>query len=1635
MFRPASSYSMASSTGNAASTAPFSTASFQHGQPAGSGLDDAVAELERGSKAWYRRAPNDWVLAELRERDAVAKTWTVAFVGSGAGKDPSLPLAVPDAQLAPANPELQAEQADLTQLSYLNEPSILHMLADRYGEDAIYTAAGPVLIAVNPCKPCPLLYSPQLVDAYRATAREATHGLAPHIYSVAGSAYRAMVREDEPQSIIINGESGAGKTETTKKAMQFLAALAGGGGGGDSGSNNTNNEHHQAQRVLDTNPILEAFGNAKTLRNHNSSRFGKLIEIHFGAAGPGAAGAQMPRLTGAKVRTYLLEKSRVAHRLPGERSFHIFYQLVRGASAEQSREWGLPEGGPGGWSYLASSGCDTIEGVDDEVDFKAVIDAMEDVGIDEEQRSALFRLVSGVMWLGNLSIEPSDRDDGCKLRRDAALASAARLLGVTDDHLTAAVTTRKIRTPDELIVKLLDAEGARDARDALAKAVYAGLFSWIVARINAALDESARGGGAGGGRGSNKATASSNNNPTTFRRCISILDIYGFEQFGVNSFEQLCINYANERLQQQFSRHLFTLEQQEYEREALEGWERVEWTDNSAALDVIEAAPPRGLGVLSVLDAQCRFPKASDETLLVALKDALAQHGSFGVDPRRPGEFALAHYAGPVSYAAAGFLEKNRDTLSSDLIELMAGSSHPLLAGIGAEAAEGAVAGAAGGVGGGGGGNSGVASGGAGLQTVSTRFSGQLRELVSMLDQGGLHFVRCIKPNTALDPQQGYERALVLAQLRACGVLEVARVSRAGFPTRYPHAQFVERYRTLLSPEQQEALALKKGKGGGNGSSSSSAAEAEALLSSFGVPKGKYEIGRTKVFFRPGVLGYVEDRWAKMQASVVTIQSGVRMWRARKELLRAKAAASALQAAWRGVAVRRAFQEELARHRAAVAVQAAWRARSARSERSRRMHAVRTLQCAVRRRQLNSRVAERSKERLEREAAARAREEELRRAQEGLEAIKAEFGVRDLAEVRAALGSYAAVRDAGLVVGLGIGAAAAGGDRDGDDETTATVDVDATIREMRAAAALKAAVQEEVTRATGDASAALSPEAVQDEVVRALRLAAAIEQRRPSSSPSTPEQLAEAAALGATARSFGVTDADQLQAALALAMAASRARGGITDADEYERLEREEKEQREAREAEAAKRASEAERALAEARDGGEKEKLAAAAAATAAAAAAAAALAVAHKERDALRAEAESLRSAAAAGQGEASADKDRAAQAEAEVARLKEELAQLTAAREADAAQSKQALDEQAAALKAEREAAVREGAEAAAGAKKDPPELLAGREVLGAVREAGIADPQQLRLALAVFAAASSAMGGPTAVDPRAVRRALSMFAAAHASGLGEKRDFMAAASLFSVLKEEGLTRAADVRAAAALYAAVREEGVNDPAQLQAAITAAAAGTSVGGAIAAQHEGLLRATDDGSGDDLARLRQRLVAERAARQRYAAQLEEQAAEFVGQVGALKSCIDGLRRRLNEQAADGPLNAAPPAPPRAPPSALSFGDEAGGASGHQHQDPVAELEALRRKHDEWNGAFEARLRDAEAAVLRQQQGRAGATATLAGVVGAAGKGGPGSAASWGDDASAAAAAQGQQTTPQAQQQRRGLFGRLRGGT
>ncbi|KAL4423973.1 hypothetical protein ABPG75_001274 [Micractinium tetrahymenae] len=891
----------------------------------------------KGSTVWVRQATpgsaadGDWrrgTVVSLDARGAVS----VALEPAG-GRGASSVVSVRAEDVEPANPALLDGVSDLTQLTYLNEPGILEVLRQRFSGSGsgVYTNAGCVLVAVNPFEELPL-YGGEVAARYsrrRSTEDEAPGE--PHVFQTADRAFKQMLATAQSQSVLITGESGAGKTETTKIVMRYLASLAGGTGMED--------------KVLESNPVLEAFGNAQTLRNKNSSRFGKLIEIYFNRG----------HICGALIHTYLLEKSRVVHQQPGERSYHIFYQLCRGADEAERQRYHLPVG-PESFAYLASSGCTSIAGVDDAAGFGQVKSALTAVGIPPEQQAALFSVLAVVLWLGNVQFVPV-HDDAVTVDQFTlpALRHAAALLGCSEATLLAALTTRRMQAGGEQITRELSMEAALDSRDALSKAIYAALFRWLVQQINAAL------------------SVGKQRSETT----LSLLDIAGFESFQENSFEQLCINYANERLQQQFSKHMFKVEQGIYESENIDK-ARVEFVDNQDCVDLFELRPPAGIGILSMLDEECMMPKGSDSTFAAKLQQQHAAHPRFSHNAKAHGDsFAVHHYAGTVTYSCAKFLDKNRDTLSKDLVVLLQASSAPLVQLLAGDLQ--------------------AAQDRKGSQTVGARFCDQLRDLMQRLDATALHFVRCIKPNSRQEAGH-FDAGLVLHQLRCCGVLEVARIAQAGYPTRYLHHEFAARYRDLL-PD----------KGAGQGADGLEVCR--QLLAHFKVDPSQYQIGRTRLFFRAGVLGQLEDAATRMQKSALYIQSMWRMVRCRRAFLHARSAAVAIQCQWRGCVARRQFAELLLQHRAAARIQAAARGCAQRRRYRRALQGVLAIQMAWRRHVLKERVVQRITERRrsEREQAAQAaaQAKAWQQQEDTFEAIKRDFGM-DAVDIRRVLGLWQA---------------------------------------------------------------------------------------------------------------------------------------------------------------------------------------------------------------------------------------------------------------------------------------------------------------------------------------------------------------------------------------------------------------------------------------------------------------------------------------------------------------------------------------------------------------------------------------------------------------------------------------------------
>ncbi|KAK4750301.1 hypothetical protein SAY87_027750 [Trapa incisa] len=808
-------------------TLPLPSSSKPHGDNVWG--DTSYFAGKKKIQSFFKLPNGEWELVKI-----LSSSGSESLISLSEGKA----LMVKNDCLVQANPEILDGVDDLMQLSFLNEPSVLHNLQYRYNQDMIYTKAGPILVAINPFKKVPL-YGDDYIEGYRRKSIES-----PHVYAITDIAIREMVRDEVNQSIIISGESGAGKTETAKIVMQYLAALGGGSG--------------IEYEILKTNPILEAFGNAKTSRNNNSSRFGKLIEIQFSETG---------RISGAKIQTFLLEKSRVVQCAEGERSYHVFYQLCDGAPRDLREKLNLRNADE--YNYLRQSSCFSISGVDDAEQFGILMEALDVVHISKQDQENVFAMLAAVLWLGNTSFTIIDNENHVEVVEDESLTTVAKLLGCSCEQINLALSTRKMRVGNDTIVQKLTFSQASDSRDALAKSIYACLFDWLVKQINKSLFVGKRRTG----------------------RFISILDIYGFESFGRNSFEQFCINYANERLQQHFNRHLFKLQQEEYIQDGID-WARVDFEDNQDCLNLFEKKP---LGLLSLLDEESTFPNANDLTFANKLKQHLHSKSCF--HGGRGKVFTVNHYAGEVTYDTTGFLEKNRDFLHLDSIELLSKCSCSLpqiFATSMLTQSEKPVTGP-------------LFKTGAESQklSVATKFKGQLFQLMQRLENTTPHFIRCIKPNSLQSPGV-YEQGLVLQQLRCCGVLEVVRISRSGFPTKMSHQKFARRYGFLLleSVASHDPLSVSV-----------------AILHQFNILPEMYQVGYTKLFFRTGQIGLLEDTRNRTLHGILRVQSCFRGHQARVYVKELKKGILTIQSFIIGERMRKEYAILVRRYRAAAAIQ------------------------------------------------------------------------------------------------------------------------------------------------------------------------------------------------------------------------------------------------------------------------------------------------------------------------------------------------------------------------------------------------------------------------------------------------------------------------------------------------------------------------------------------------------------------------------------------------------------------------------------------------------------------------------------------------------------------------------------------
>ncbi|XP_055475758.1 unconventional myosin-XIX isoform X2 [Psammomys obesus] len=751
---------------------------------------------------------------------------------------------------------------DLTKVNPVTLETVLRCLQARYAEDIFYTNAGCTLVALNPFKPIPQLYTPELMREYHAAPQP--QKLKPHIFTVGEQTYRNVKSLIEPinQSIVVSGESGAGKTWTSRCLMKFYAVVA---------ASPTSCENHKIaerieQRILNSNPVMEAFGNACTLRNNNSSRFGKFIQLQLNRA---------QQMTGAAVQTYLLEKTRVACQASSERNFHIFYQICKGATEDERLQWHLPEGATFSWLPNPESNLE-------EDCFEVTREAMLHLGIDTSTQNNIFKVLAGLLHLGNVHFAYSeDEAQPCQLMDDTKVSvrTSASLLQLPEDMLleTMQIRTIKAGKQQQVFRKPCSQAECETRRDCLAKVIYARLFDWLVSVINSSICA----------------------DPRSWTAFIGLLDVYGFESFPDNSLEQLCINYANEKLQQHFVAHYLRAQQEEYAVEGLE-WSFVNYQDNQTCLDLLEGSP---ISICSLINEECRLNRPSSAAQLqTRIENALAGRPCLGQNKlSREPSFVVVHFAGPVRYHTAGLVEKNKDPVPPELTGLLQQSQDPLLMMLFPANPK---------------------------EKTQEELSGQSRA-------------------PALTVVSKFK---VLSQLEACGLVETIHISAAGFPIRVSHQNFMERYKLLRRLRLHTSSGfwgLCPAKGPSEQPLCAKEATLQPLLQDIlhalpaliqtaptpSDPAKATQIplycGRTKIFMTDSMLEllecgraqmleqcarciqcgwrrYLQQKQEKQRQAAVLIQAAVRSWLTRTHIRRLHTAATVIKRAWHAWRIRMA---------------------------------------------------------------------------------------------------------------------------------------------------------------------------------------------------------------------------------------------------------------------------------------------------------------------------------------------------------------------------------------------------------------------------------------------------------------------------------------------------------------------------------------------------------------------------------------------------------------------------------------------------------------------------------------------------------------------------------------------------------
>jgi len=660
---------------------------------------------------------------------------------------------------------------DLINIPHLNEPSILNGIQIRYNTNKIYTYTGKILISINPFQNLNL-YDDIMIDKYKNNSKNKN----PHIYQIANNAYKNIFEKKKNQSILVSGESGAGKTHATKLIMEYLAKISGKG-------------IKIKNKVINSNPILEAFGNAKTIHNDNSSRFGKFIKLNFN---------NYNKLIGASIETYLLEKIRLIHQNKNERNFHIFYQMLKGMNDEEKKKYHLNKKE---YNYLNNNIINRDDGITDEEEYNNTLIAFKTLNFTVNEIDNIFKIISGILNLGSINFD----DDGNILNM-LQLEHTAYLFGITNSVLLFTLCNRNLTVNAETYKIKLTKRESIIMRDSFAMKLYQKLFNYIVKLINRSI----------------------NNEDTRF---IGILDIFGFESIEKNNFEQLCINYTNEQLQNQFNKYIFRLEQEEYKREQI-NWNDIEFPDNKDILDLIDSK----LSILSSLDEECRIPKGSDKGLTAKLVKTFSDNKYFTKQKKFINEkFGIRHYAGEVIYNSSGFCDKNKDIVSNEIIQCILTMPFEFLKNNLSQE------------------NISILK----AKSLSYQFKIQLKKLISIIDTTETHYIRCLKPNSNNLPNL-FNRNKIIDQLKYCGVIEAIRVARSGYAVKMLHSEFMKKYRMIDGCSNLKNIMF--------------------------LNKDNYQVGLTKIFLKTDAYEKIEDmRLEYINLYVTIIQKNVRCFFQRKK--------------------------------------------------------------------------------------------------------------------------------------------------------------------------------------------------------------------------------------------------------------------------------------------------------------------------------------------------------------------------------------------------------------------------------------------------------------------------------------------------------------------------------------------------------------------------------------------------------------------------------------------------------------------------------------------------------------------------------------------------------------------------------